>query len=151
MNTDLKGPGNIRQKLRLKKIGENDIDDALAQFTLERQLENTTKLAKKLFRRYRSQPIRRQEQKVCQGLMTKGYASTIYDQIKDQVEPEEDFDQQEELLNHQAEKIWHRYRRYQGYEREMKFKQAMYRKGFDLDAVQAWLDQQDSGESFSDE
>lgn len=151
MNTDLKGPGNIRQKLRLKKIGENDIDDALAQFTLERQLENATKLAKKLFRRYRSQPIRRQEQKVRQGLMTKGYASTIYDQVKDQVEPEEDFDQQEELLNHQAEKIWHRSRRYQGYEREMKFKQAMYRKGFDLDATQAWLDRQDSEESFSDE
>ncbi len=151
MNTDLKGPGNIRQKLRLKKIGENDIDDALAQFTPEQQLENATKLAKKLFRRYRSQPIRRQEQKVRQGLMTKGYASMIYDQIKEQVEPEEDFEQQEELLNHQAEKSWHRYRRYQGYEREMKFKQAMYRKGFDLDAVQAWLDQQVSGESFSDE
>ena len=83
--------------------------------------------------------------------MTKGYASTIYDQIKDQVEPEEDFDQQEELLNHQAKKIWHRYRRYQGYEREMKFKQAMYRKGFDLDVTQAWLDRQDSEESFSDE
>lgn len=49
MNTDLKGPGNIRQKLRLKKIGENDIDDALAQFTLERQLENATKLAKNFF------------------------------------------------------------------------------------------------------
>ena len=151
MNTDLKGPGNIRQKLRLKKIGENDIDDALAQFTLERQLENATKLAKKLFRRYRSQPTRRQEQKVRQGLMTKGYSSTIYDQIKDQVEPEEDLDQQEELLNHQAEKIWHRYRRYSDREREMKFKQAMYRKGFDLDATQAWLDRQDSEESFSDE
>ena len=73
------------------------------------------------------------------------------DDREDQVEPEEDFDQQEELLNHQAEKIWHRYRRYQGYEREMKFKQAMYRKGFDLDATQAWLDRQDSEESFSDE
>ena len=149
MNTDLKGPGNIRQKLRLKKIGEND--DALAQFTLERQLENATKPAKKLFRRYRSQPIRRQEQKVRQGLMTKGYASTIYDQIKDQVEPTTDLEQQAELLTHQAEKIWHRYRRYSDRDREMKFKQAMYRKGFDLDAVQTWLDRQNSEGSFSDE
>lgn len=143
MNTDLKGPGNIRQKLRLKKIGENDIDDALVQFTLDRQLENATKLAKKLFRRYRSQPLRRQEQKVRQGLLTKGYASSIYDQIKDQVQPEEDFDQQQELLEQQASKLWHSYRRYEGRERVLKFKQGMYRKGFDLDAVQTWLDNQD--------
>lgn len=143
MNTDLKGPGNIRQKLQLKKIGENDIDDALSQFTPERQLENAGKLAKKLFRRYRSQPTRRQEQKVRQGLVTKGYSSSIYDQIKEQVEPEEDVDQQQTLLEEQATKLWHRYRRYEGREREMKFKQAMYRKGFDLDAVQAWLDQLD--------
>lgn len=140
MNTDLKGPENIRQRLRIKKIGENDIDDALAQFTPERQLENATKLAKKLFRRYRSQPTRRQEQKVRQGLITKGYPSSIYDQIKEQVEPQEDFEQQEELLERQAEKLWYRYRWYDGREREIKFKQAMYRKGFDLDAVQEWLD-----------
>ncbi|MBB1063528.1 recombination regulator RecX [Limosilactobacillus fastidiosus] len=140
MNTDLKGPRNIRQKLRLKRIGENDIDDALAQFTLEHQLKNATKLAKKLFRRYRSQPLQRQEQKVRQGLITKGYANSIYDQIKGQVEPQEDFEQQEKLLERQAEKLWHRYRRYAGHEREIKFKQAMYRKGFDLDAVQEWLD-----------
>ncbi len=143
MNTDLKGPSNIKQKLRLKKIGENDIDDALAQFTLDRQLENATKLAKKLFQRYRSQPLRRQEQKVRQGLLTKGYASSIYDQIKDQVQPEEDFDQQQELLEQQANKLWHRYRRYEGRERVLKFKQGMYRKGFDLEAVQTWLDNQD--------
>lgn len=143
MNTDLKGPENIRQKLRLKKIGENDIDEALSQFTLERQLENATKLAKKLFRRYRSQPTRRQEQKVRQGLMTKGYSSAIYDQIKDQIVPEEDIDQQEELLQQQAEKMWRKYRRYEGREQEIKFKQAMYRKGFDLDDVQRWLDEHD--------
>ena len=33
INTDLKGPGVIRQHLRQKGIGENDIDDALTQFT----------------------------------------------------------------------------------------------------------------------
>ena len=35
MQTELKGPGVIRQKLRLKGVGELDIDDALQQFTDE--------------------------------------------------------------------------------------------------------------------
>lgn len=141
MNTELKGPNVIRQKLRLKKIVENDIDDALTQFTLDVQLENANKLAQKLFRRYRSQPTRRQEQKVRQGLMVNGYSADIYDQVKEQAEPEEDADQQQELLEQQANKLWQRYRRYSGREREMKFKQGMYRKGFDLDMVQTWLDE----------
>ena len=77
INTDLKGPGIIRQHLRQKGIGENDIDDALTQFTPEVQVELAKKLAVKLFRRYRNQPERRREQKVQQGLMTKGFSSKL--------------------------------------------------------------------------
>ena len=68
MNTELKGPQVIRQKLRQKQIGELDIDSALAQFTPERQLANATKLAKKLFKRYNKLSARRQAEKVRQGL-----------------------------------------------------------------------------------
>ena len=145
MITSFKGPGVIRQHLRMKKIGENDIDDALAQFTPEQQQANASKLAEKLFRRYRNQPLRRQEQKVRQGLLTKGYAGGIFDQIRDQVSPQEDLDQQEDLLAKTAEKLWRRYRRYTGRDRIQHFKQGMYRRGFDLDRVQVWLDEQEEG------
>lgn len=145
MITSLKGPGVIRQHLRLKKIGENDIADALAQFTHDQQRANASKLAEKLFRRYHNQPLMRQEQKVRQGLMTKGYNSAIFDQIRDQVPPQEDPDQQEELLEKTAEKLWRRYRRYTGHDRVQHFKQGMFRRGFDLDRIQAWLDQQEKG------
>lgn len=139
MATSLKGPNVIRQHLRLKKVGENDIEAALQGFTPEDQVVNASKLAKKLFKRYHNQPVFRQEQKVRQGLMTKGYPGELFDQIKDQVTPEEDPDQQADLLATQAAKVWHRYRRYTGLDRERRFKQAMFRKGFDLDAVQQWL------------
>ena len=72
MNTELKGPTVIRRKLRAKRVGELQIDTALAQFTSERQLENATKLAQKLFRRYAKHPVRRQKEKVYQGLITQG-------------------------------------------------------------------------------
>lgn len=145
MITGLKGPGVIRQKLRQKKIGENDIDDALAQFSLAKQRENAIKLAQKLFRRYRSQPVKRQVQKVRQGLLTKGYSSEIYEQVKDSAIPQEDPERQEELLEKQAVKLWHRYRRYEGQSRIQHFKQGMFRRGFDLDAVQQWLDDHEEG------
>lgn len=145
MTTSLKGPGVIRRHLRMKKVGENDIDAALANFTSAQQVENASKLAKKLFKRYRNQPTFRQEQKVRQGLMTKGYSSDLFDHIKDQVAPAADPDHQADLLASQAEKVWRRYRRYTGLDRERRFKQAMYRKGFDLDAVQHWLSKNQEG------
>ena len=143
INTDLKGPGVIRQHLRQKGIGENDIDDALTQFTPEVQAELAKKLARKLFRRYRNQPERRRQQKVQQGLMIKGFSSSVYEMIKDEVVPQPDLEQENDLLAKEAAKQWRRVRRYQGYEREQHFKQTMYRKGFDLDDVQSWLDAQD--------
>lgn len=145
MVTDLKGPGVIRQKLRQKKVGENDIDVALTQFTPDKQRENATKLAKKLYRRYQKQPTRRREQKVRQGLLTKGYQNVIFDQIKDAVQPTVDPNQQATLLADQAERLWHRYRRYDPRQRAQHLKQAMFRKGFDLDAVQEWLDEHEEG------
>lgn len=144
MNTELKGPGVIRQKLRQKGVGELDIDDALAQFTHQRKVENATKLAQKLFKRYRRQPRRRQEDKVRQSLMTNGYSNDLYNEIKESVEPADDPEQQDELLDQQGQKMLRRYQRYQGYEKKMKIKQALYRKGFDLDAIDHWLAQQGS-------
>lgn len=139
MHTELKGPRVIRQKLRQKGVGELIIDDALTQFATDQQLENATKLAKKLFKRYRSQPTRRREEKVRQGLMTNGYDADVFNQIRDQVEPEEDESQQSDLLDRQATKMVRKYRSYQGYEQKMKIKQALYRRGFDLDDIDQWL------------
>ena len=146
MNTELKGPQVIRQKLRQKQIGELDIDSALVQFTPERQLENATKLAKKLFKRYAKLPTRRQEEKVRQGLITNGYAADLFSEIKDSVMPQPDEEHQDELLAKEATKAWQRYekRAQTDYERRLKVKQALYRKGFDLDAVEHWLNEHEN-------
>ena len=145
MTTTLKGPGVISQQLRLKKVGENEIETALQEFPFDAQLENASKLARKIFKRYHNQPEFRREQKVRQGLMTKGYPGDVYDQIKYAVTPAADPGQEADLLAAQAEKVWRRYRRYTGMDRERRFKQAMFRKGFDLDAVQQWLAENQEG------
>ena len=146
MNTELKGPQVIRQKLRQKQIGELDIDSALAQFTPERQLTNATKLAKKLFKRYNKLPVRRQAEKVRQGLAANGYAADLFNEIKDAVTPQPDLEQEDELLAKEATKAWRRYekRAPTDYERRLKVKQALYRKGFDLDEVERWLNEHEN-------
>lgn len=143
MRTDLKGPGVIRRHLLEKGVSDDKIEQALTQFTDELQLENATKLAKKLYRRYRAQPDRRRNQKVYQGLMTKGYGSTICQQAQEAIAPEPDPDRQYELMVAELRKVWHRNRRYDRKQRELRTKRTMYTKGFDLDAVSQWIEEQD--------
>lgn len=144
MNTTLKGPGVIRQKLRQKRVGELLIDRALEQFTIEQQQANATKLVKKLAKRYANQPVRRQEEKIRQGVITQGYSGDVYQLVKETGFPTPDQEGQEELLTREAQKVWRRYQRYQGYERELKVKQALYRKGFELDEIDHWLADQEN-------
>lgn len=141
MHTELKGPGVIRQKLRQKQIGELVIDNALRQFTPEEQLANATKLAQKLYRRYAKQPARRQNEKVRQGLITNGYPAELLNEIQAIIEPETDARTQATLLAKEAEKAWRRYAKKTAndYECRLKVKQALYRKGFSLDEIEAWL------------
>lgn len=143
MRTDLKGPGAIRQHLLQKRVSDDKIEQALTQFTPDVQLQNASKLAKKLYRRYRSQPDRRREQKVRQGLMTKGYNSEICQQVQSAVAPEPDPDRQQELLENELVKVWRRNRRYDRKQRIMRTKRTMYSKGFNLDEVSRWIDEQE--------
>ena len=60
--------------------------------------------------------------------------------------PQPDEEQQDELLAKEAAKAWRRYekRTQTDYERQLKVKQALYRKGFDLDAVEHWLNEHEN-------
>lgn len=140
MRTELKGPRVIRQNLRRKGVGEIDIDHALEQFDHDSQVERATELAKKLYRRYQKQPLRRQSEKVRQELMTHGFDDQLFDEIKDDVQPQSDAGQQAAILDRAASKAWHHYRNQDAYARRMKVKASLFRKGFDLDEVERWLE-----------
>lgn len=143
MKTELKGPAVIRQKLRAKRVGELEIDDALAQFTPAWQLTNATKLATKLLARYARQPARRQREKVQLGLRTQGYESDVVAAALAAAQPPAVSVDTTELLAREGEKIWQRYaRKASGYQLTMKVKQALFRKGFDYDEIEAWVNQQ---------
>ncbi|MFC6291042.1 recombination regulator RecX [Levilactobacillus angrenensis] len=145
MHTGDKGPRVIRQHLRQKGVGEKLIDDALVLYTPEDRLTVGTAVAEKLAKRYHRQAFGTQQQKIRQGLISRGFNNDEAGQMIDSLDLTPDLDQQHDLLVKQGEKIWRRYRALSPSERKYKTKQTLYRKGFQLDDISQWL--ADLGES----
>lgn len=145
MHTGDKGPRVIRQNLRHKGVGEKVIDDALVLYTPEERLAVGTATAQKLAKRYHHQAFGTQQQKIRQGLLTRGFDNDEASQMLATLELTPDIDEQHDLLVKQGEKLWRRYRALSFSERQYKTKQALYRKGFQLDDISQWL--ADLGES----
>ncbi|MFD1421689.1 recombination regulator RecX [Lactiplantibacillus songbeiensis] len=146
-NTSDKGPRVIRQKLRLKGVGEQLIDDALAgQFSSDDRLDNATAMAQKLAKRYHRQAFKTMQQKVRQGLMTKGFDNETITAAIDALDLEPDVDEQWEALVAQGEKLWRRNRKYKPSERRMRTKRNLYQKGFLIDDINKFIEEQDAEE-----
>ena len=112
VNTSLKGPHVISQKLRQKGVNPLDIEAGLTEFSTEQQEANARKLANKLYRRYHRQAARQLRQKVEQSLATHGYGFDLARQVAGETEPAVSVDEQHDLMVAEAEKAWQKYRRY---------------------------------------
>lgn len=145
MLTSDKGPTVIRQHLRQKKIGENLIDHSLDQYNEDQLLENATKLAEKQLKHYHKSPLKMRLQKVRQSLMTKGFKNDLITKVLDSLEVEDDPDEQWDNLSAEAEKIWHRNRRYDNRDRIMRTKRSLVGKGFAFEEINRWIEENEEG------
>jgi regulatory protein len=139
VNTSLKGPRVISQKLHRKGVSPLDIEAGLTEFSLEQQKTNARKLANKLYRRYHRQAARQRHQKVEQALVVQGYDFDLAKQVAAETAPSVSADEQHELLMAAAEKAWQKYRRFEGRDREQRVLRRLYAQGFDLDESRAWV------------
>lgn len=139
VNTSLKGPRVISQKLRQKGLSSINIEKGLTAFSKEQQRENASKLAQKLYRRYHRQAARQRQQKVEQTLVVQGYGFDLARQVANETAPSVSADEQHELLVAAAEKAWRRYRRFGGRDREQRVLRRLYAQGFDLDEARTWI------------
>lgn len=139
VNTSLKGPHVVSQKLHQKGVSPLDIEAGLAEFSTEQQEANARKLAGKLYRRYHRQAARQRRQKVEQSLVVQGYDFDLARQVAAETAPSVSTDEQHELLVVAAEKAWRRYHRFDGRDREQRVLRRLYVQGFDLDEARAWV------------
>lgn len=138
--TSDKGPNIIRQNLRKKGIGENNIDDALLEFSDEMQLANISKLIKKLQKKYQRESFNNQLQKIKKSLLTKGFALDLINQALEKSELTKDEENEQEQLEKLGNKLLQRYRNLESFKRNQKVKMALYRKGFSMDDINVFIE-----------
>ncbi|NQR87468.1 hypothetical protein HO803_09835 [Streptococcus suis] len=133
-----KGPAMIRQKLMQKGIPKPLIDKRLAE---EDFSELAGKIGEKLVGRYqRKLPLRALQDKVVQGLMGKGFSYETAKQSLSQLELVADEENEDDLIAKELDKQYRKYsRKYEGYELKQRLIQALARKGYDFDRIQAVL------------
>ncbi|BCB02758.1 recombination regulator RecX [Bacillus sp. KH172YL63] len=142
MNTGDKGPNWIRGELRRKGVGESHIDEALAAFTQEKQVDKAVALTEKLLRKYRKDSNMIAKQKIEQNLLRKGYPGSVIKIVWETVESERDDDERWDAVYHQGLKAHRKLSsKYEGYEYVQKMKQTLYRKGFSIEDIERLLEE----------
>lgn len=143
INTADKGPKVVRQKLIQKGVSATHIDQALSHYSVDDQVTVGLAAAKKLAKKYRHRSFFEQQQKVKQGLMQKGFGGDSLSLIMEALALEADEDNEADALAELGAKKWRRYRLLEPRERRMKMQQALYRKGFNIDAINHFIDEQE--------
>lgn len=143
INTADKGPKVVRQKLIQKGVSATHIDQALSHYSVDDQVTVGLAAAKKLAKKYRHRSFFEQQQKVKQGLMQKGFGGDSLSLIMEALALEADEDSEADALAELGAKKWRRYRLLEPRERRMRMQQALYRKGFNIDAINHFIDEQE--------
>lgn len=138
-----KGPQWINYKLKQKYISEEIANQSLLNFYPKDEiLINCQIQAGKLFKKYYRYAFKQRLNKTRTTLSRKGYDIDTISQVMDTMDFDIDQEYQQFLLKEQGARIWYRNRKYEGYQRIIKTKQALYRKGFTLDAINHFIDNQ---------
>lgn len=136
-----KGPQVLKRELTRKGLSPSDIESALEEYPEEQQHENIMAVSEKYIRSKRQYPPKRVRQKLSEHLRTKGYPNDLIKETLEQLDFEEEVVDQDDLLNREAEKLVRtRGKRFKGYDLQNKIKEGLYRKGFDLEAIKYWIE-----------
>lgn len=139
--TTKKGPKALKQDLKQKGVDDLTIENALTIYTEEEQVEEAATLVEKKAKQYKKLSEHALKQKIGQVLQQKGYAWSIIEQAIEKASLSKDEDEEREALNLQAEKAHRKYKTYSGWEYKQKMKQFLYRKGFPVNLIDEWLDE----------
>ena len=139
-----KGPQLIGRKLQDKGLTASQIAQALEAYEVDLLEENIQTLIEKFYKSHRRLPAGQLKRKAQEHLLTKGYSLAMIQPYLEDCQPEADLDHEADLVDQAASKARRQLsRRHEGKALILKIKESLYRKGFDLDLVNQWLDAQD--------
>ncbi|WP_026564358.1 recombination regulator RecX [Bacillus sp. UNC41MFS5] len=138
-NTTDKGPTVIKMELKEKGIDMRTLMLALEEYPLEQQIEKAAKISEKFYEKSAKESLKIQKQKLENLLLRKGYSYDIINIAVNEVSVNNDGDEDMDAIRFQGEKAARKYSKYSGFEFHQKMKQALYRKGFPIELIEAYL------------
>ncbi|RWR11215.1 recombination regulator RecX [Siminovitchia fortis] len=140
-NSGKKGPLVLRRELANKGVPEIKINEALAEYNKEKQVADAIRLGNKYAAQNKKLSERMLKQKLEYTLSTKGFPPEIILAAMDGINYEKDESLEWETLKAEAEKMKRRYKKYTGYEYRRRMQQALFRKGFTIELINRFMDE----------
>ncbi|MBO1308713.1 recombination regulator RecX [Enterococcus sp. 669A] len=134
-----KGPRVVKQKLKEKGLNDQDIEKSLALYEEDDQYDVALQTAEKAMRKYHDKSVREIQQKLHQTMMSKGFSTDIIKRVIAEMDFDEIQEQEEDALEIQGDRLWRSNQRFAKAKRKQKVKQSLYQKGFNLDAIDAFI------------
>lgn len=141
--TNGKGPSVIKLELAGKGIEQAYIEQALTQYDKSAQIKEAINHAEKVMKKNNKLSTVLLKQKLEQFLMRKGFSYDIISVALEEVKVEQNESEEWSALQKHAEKAKKRYQNEDPYQYKMKMKQFLYRKGFTIEIIERYLDEEE--------
>ncbi|MFG6117487.1 recombination regulator RecX [Halobacillus sp. MO56] len=142
IHTSSKGPLMVKKDLMEKGVSAVKAEEALTHYPFEAQYEKAMKFAKKKLRSDGKKSFRQQVQNLQQTLMQKGFTNDVIQEVIANLPQQEEEDAEWQAVVYQGEKVLRKYeRKAEGFELKQKVKSALYRKGFQIDEIQRFIEE----------
>ncbi|GAA0450587.1 recombination regulator RecX [Alkalibacillus silvisoli] len=142
MNTSSNGPNKIKQELYQKKLSEEEIENGLAHYTKEQEVDKLVKLIEKKLNSSRKKSFQDQLNSLKQSLLQKGFTHDAIEIAFQSIDTGVDEEEEMNALRYQGEKAWRKYeRKHQGIKLQQKVKAALYQKRFSGELIQQFIDE----------
>lgn len=145
MNTSSKGPNKIKQELIQKRIPDVYIEEALSEYSVEKEVDKVVKMMeKKLSTTSRKKSFQQQLIQLKQSLIQKGFTQVAIELASQEVDLTVNDDEEMDAIRYQGEKVWTKQaRKHEGFQLKQKVMASLYQKGFSMDLINRFLDEKE--------
>lgn len=140
IQTTTKGPALVKQELQAKGIAALIADEAIKQYDYDLQHKKASKIAEKRSKKSGRHSVKKQQQQLQATLLRNGFSQEVIQDVIAHTQKKYAHSE-EEALSYQGEKLFRKHReKLSGYELKLKLKESLYRQGFNIDAINEFLD-----------
>lgn len=140
INRSTKGPLIVARELLEKGISKDHIHIALGIYSREKQKEIALRWAEKEIKKKSKHPLKRRKQRLSMNLLRRGFEKVVVEEVIASLSIKTDNDEELLLLKKEANKLYNKYKhKYEPYELEIRLKQRLYSRGFELGRIESYI------------